>query len=168
MYTLSRENFFFSFCFLVPPVKVYKKVVKFSFTRQKTIWVLEFSLMYLVSVDPMDRSIDVKNLVKLRYDKTYFAYFLKISWNGSNQYVIMSIVIWRFFKKSCEIAVCQKLILFFRFSFPHLLRAYLWRNSRTYQSSQWRSSIATHPGDKYQSRGSKYQGLNLFHSFAKF
>ena len=64
--------------------------------------------MYLVSVDPMDRSIDVKNLVKLRYDKTYFAYFLKISWNGSNQYVIMSIVIWRFFKKSCEIAVIVK------------------------------------------------------------
>ena len=31
--------------------------------------------------------IDVKNLVKLQYDKTYFAYFSKISLNGSNQYV---------------------------------------------------------------------------------
>jgi hypothetical protein len=35
---------------------VYKKVVKFSFTQQKIIWVLVFSFMYLVSVDQMDRS----------------------------------------------------------------------------------------------------------------
>ena len=34
-----------------------KKVVKFSFTKQKTFWVLVFSFMYLVSVDPMDRSL---------------------------------------------------------------------------------------------------------------
>ena len=52
----KKENFLFSFCFLVPPVKVYKKVVKFSFTQQKIFWVLVFSFMYLVSVDPMDRS----------------------------------------------------------------------------------------------------------------
>ena len=53
----KKENFFFSFCFLVSPVKVYKKVVKFSFTyKTKNIWVLVFSFMYLVSVDPMDRS----------------------------------------------------------------------------------------------------------------
>ena len=36
---------------------MYKKVVKFSFTQQKIFWVLVFSFMYLVSVDPMDRSI---------------------------------------------------------------------------------------------------------------
>jgi hypothetical protein len=36
---------------------VYKNVVKFSFTQQKIFWVLVFSFMYLVSVDPMDRSI---------------------------------------------------------------------------------------------------------------
>ena len=53
----NKENFFFSFCFLVPPVKVYKNIVKFSFTQQKIFWVLEFSFMYLVSVDPMDRSL---------------------------------------------------------------------------------------------------------------
>ena len=52
----KRENFFFSFCFLVAPVKVYKKVVKFSFKRQKIFWVLVFSFMYLVLVDAMDRS----------------------------------------------------------------------------------------------------------------
>ena len=37
--------------------QVYKKVVKFSFTKQKIFWVLVFSFMYLVSVDPMDRSL---------------------------------------------------------------------------------------------------------------
>ena len=31
--------------------------------------------------------INVKNVVKLQYDNTYFAYFSKISLNGSNQYV---------------------------------------------------------------------------------
>ena len=35
----KKENFF-SFGFFVPPVKVHKKVVKFSFTQQKIIWVL--------------------------------------------------------------------------------------------------------------------------------
>ena len=51
------------FCILLfscPPVKVYKKVVKFSFTKQKIFWVLVFSFMYLVSVDPMDRSVVTK------------------------------------------------------------------------------------------------------------
>ena len=47
-------NFFF-LLLLVPPVKVYKKVIKFLFTQQKMFWVLVFSFMYLVSVDPMDR-----------------------------------------------------------------------------------------------------------------
>ena len=42
--------------FRAAPVKVYKKVVKFSFTQQKKFWVLVFSFMYLVSVDPMDKS----------------------------------------------------------------------------------------------------------------
>ena len=54
----------FNFCiltlspsvFLSPPVKVYKKVVKFSFTKQKIFWVLVFGFMYLASVDLMDRS----------------------------------------------------------------------------------------------------------------
>ena len=46
-----------SFCFLVPPVKVYKKVVKFSFKQQKIIWVLVFSSIYLVLVDAKERSI---------------------------------------------------------------------------------------------------------------
>ena len=53
----KKENIFFSFCFLVPLVKVYKKVAKFSFTQQKMFQILVFSFMYLVSVDPMDRSI---------------------------------------------------------------------------------------------------------------
>ena len=35
-----------------------KKVVKFSFKRQKIFWVLVFSFMYLVLVDAMDRSIE--------------------------------------------------------------------------------------------------------------
>ena len=35
---------------------VHKKVVKFSFTKEKIFWVLVFSFMHLVSVDPMDRS----------------------------------------------------------------------------------------------------------------
>ena len=56
----KKEKEKFSFCFLVAPVKVYKKVVKFSFKQQKIFWVLVFSFMYLVSVDPMDRSIEVK------------------------------------------------------------------------------------------------------------
>ena len=56
----KREYFFFSFCFLVTPVKVYKKVVKFSFKQQKIFWVLAFSFMYLVSVDVMDRSNGTK------------------------------------------------------------------------------------------------------------
>ena len=34
--------------------KVYKKVVKFSFKRQKIFWVLVFGFMYLVLVDAMD------------------------------------------------------------------------------------------------------------------
>ena len=53
----TEEDFFFLLCFLVLPVKVCKKVVKFSFTQQKIFWVLVFSFMYLVSVDPMDRSL---------------------------------------------------------------------------------------------------------------
>ena len=50
----KRGNFFFSFCFLVAPAKVYKKVVKFSFKRQKIFWVLVFSFMYFVLVDATD------------------------------------------------------------------------------------------------------------------
>ena len=37
---------------------MYKKVVKFSFIQQEIFWVLVFNFMYLVSVDPMDRSED--------------------------------------------------------------------------------------------------------------
>ena len=36
---------------------MYKKVVKFSFKRQKFLWVLVFSFTYLVVVDAMDRTI---------------------------------------------------------------------------------------------------------------
>ena len=46
---------------------MYKKVVNFSFTKQKIFWVLVLSFMYLVSVDPMDRSL-VKNLLTLVAD----------------------------------------------------------------------------------------------------
>ena len=59
-YTLKEKTFFFSFCFLVAPVKVYKKVVKFSFKQQKIFCVLVFSFMYLVLFDAMDRSYDMK------------------------------------------------------------------------------------------------------------
>ena len=37
---------------------MYKKVVKFSYKRQKIFWVLVFSFMYLVLVDAMDKSKD--------------------------------------------------------------------------------------------------------------
>ena len=60
VYTLKKKTSFFSFCCLVPLVKVYKKVAKFSFTQQKMFWILVFSFMYLVSVDPMDRSIIIQ------------------------------------------------------------------------------------------------------------
>ena len=51
-----KKKTFFSFCFLVAPVKVYKKFIKFPFKRQKVFWVLVFSFMYLVLVNAMDRS----------------------------------------------------------------------------------------------------------------
>ena len=72
VYTL-KEKTFFSFCFLVPPVKVYKKVVKFSFTQQKIFRVLVFSFIHLVSIDPMDRS-EVTNIQKYY---VIFVYILK-------------------------------------------------------------------------------------------
>ena len=50
----------YTLCFLVAPVKlkVYKKVVKFSFKQQKIFWVLVFTSIYLVLVDAMDKSKD--------------------------------------------------------------------------------------------------------------
>ena len=47
----KKENFFFSFCFLVPPVKVYKKVVKFSFTQQKIFWVFSIRIWFIQRID---------------------------------------------------------------------------------------------------------------------
>ena len=46
----------FDFCihFLVPPVKVYKKLSNFHLNDKKRFWVLVFSFMYLVSIDPVD------------------------------------------------------------------------------------------------------------------
>ena len=44
------------------PCQCIKKVVKFSFTKQKIFWVLVFSFMYLVSEDPIDRSKITKSL----------------------------------------------------------------------------------------------------------
>ena len=52
----ERENFFSPFVVFSPLSKCIKKVVKFSFKRQKIFWVLVFSFMYLVLVDAMDRS----------------------------------------------------------------------------------------------------------------
>ena len=49
-------------------IKVYKKVIKFSFKRQKKIWVLVFSFMYLVLVDAMDHKIIFFNLQPIKYD----------------------------------------------------------------------------------------------------
>ena len=43
---------------------MYEKVVKFSFKRQKILWVLVFSFMYLVLDDAMDRSIVSKSVVE--------------------------------------------------------------------------------------------------------
>ena len=53
----------YTLCFLVAPVKlkVYKKVVKFSFKQQKIFWVLVFRSIYLVLVDAMDKSKMSKN-----------------------------------------------------------------------------------------------------------
>ena len=39
---------------------MYKKAVKFLSKRQKIFWVLVFSFMYLVLVDVMDRSLNMK------------------------------------------------------------------------------------------------------------
>ena len=45
LYTLKKKTFL-PFCFLVPPFKVYKKVVKFSFTPAKNILVVSFSFWF--------------------------------------------------------------------------------------------------------------------------
>ena len=60
VYTLEKKTYFSPSVFLSPPVKVYNKAVKFSFTQQRMFWVLVFSFMYLVSLDPMDRSMASK------------------------------------------------------------------------------------------------------------
>ena len=48
----------YTLCFLVASVKlkVYKKVIKFSFKQQKIFWVLVFSFIYLILVDATDKS----------------------------------------------------------------------------------------------------------------
>ena len=46
---------------------MYKKVVKFSFKRQKIFWVLVFSFMYLVLVDAMDKSVISIQPIELFY-----------------------------------------------------------------------------------------------------
>ena len=51
---------------------MYKKVVKFSFTQQKIFWVLVFSFLYLVSVDPMDRSKNDKTFLTERLSIVVF------------------------------------------------------------------------------------------------
>ena len=62
LYTLKKKTFFSPSVFLSPLFKaMYKKVVKFSFTKQKIFWVLVFSFMYLVSIDPMDRLLKMKS-----------------------------------------------------------------------------------------------------------
>ena len=66
------RKLFFSFCFLVAPVKVYKKVVKFSLNRQKIFWVLVLSFMYLVLVDAMERSITIKVRKKIICVNSFF------------------------------------------------------------------------------------------------
>ena len=50
----KKENFFSPSVFLSPLSKCIKK--SFSFKQQQQIWVLVFSFMYLVLVDPMDWS----------------------------------------------------------------------------------------------------------------
>ena len=57
----------YTLCFLVASVKlkVYKKVIKFSFKQQKIIWVLVFSSIYLVLVDAKERSHKT-NVIKKR------------------------------------------------------------------------------------------------------
>ena len=51
----KRENFFSPSVFLSPLSKCTKQE-KFSFKQKKIFWVLVFSFIYLVSVDPMYRS----------------------------------------------------------------------------------------------------------------
>ena len=54
---LKKENFFL-LVFLSPLFKMYKNVVKFSFTQQKMFWVLVFSIRIRYLAYPTDRSFD--------------------------------------------------------------------------------------------------------------
>ena len=70
---------------------MYKKVVKFSFTQQKIFWVLVFSFMYLVSVDPMDRS---KGNKLLEFHHNMFRMYL---------FDYVSVISpYRYYDKSCQ------------------------------------------------------------------
>ena len=62
-YFFNNIQLMYTLCFLVASVKlkVYKKIVKFSFKQQKIFWVLVFSFIYLVLVDAMDKSNMTKN-----------------------------------------------------------------------------------------------------------
>ena len=54
----EKENFFSPSVFLSPLFKVYKEVIKFSFTQQKIFWVLVFSIRIWYLAYPTDRSYD--------------------------------------------------------------------------------------------------------------
>ena len=56
LYTLKKKSFF-SFCYLVPPIQSVKKVVEFSFTQQKTFWVLVFSICTWYFAYPTEKSV---------------------------------------------------------------------------------------------------------------
>ena len=51
----------------------------------KKIWVLVFSLMYLVSVDPMDRSLNMKNVREKNQDDVGQLYILIYYTNTFNE-----------------------------------------------------------------------------------
>ena len=62
-YTLKKKTSFSPTVFLAPMSMCIKKLSNLiSFKQQKIFWVLVFSFLYLVSVDPTDRSFQISNL----------------------------------------------------------------------------------------------------------
>ena len=57
LYTLKKKTSVSS----LPLFKVYKKVVKFSFTQQKIFWVLVFSIRIWYLAYPTDRSMEAES-----------------------------------------------------------------------------------------------------------
>ena len=81
----KKGNLFYPSIFLSPLFKVYKKVVKFSFTQQKMFWVLVFSICiryFAYPTDPTDHLLhenllNSQVMMKLQYLLKYMRLQLK-------------------------------------------------------------------------------------------